>query len=275
MSATSGQTTVECPRCGTRSAGAAWCTKCGRRLPDAGSHATSGEPFAPEGEAAPTAAAWNAAPPTAEMPPAGPAAPTMSAPTPPSVPAHPAPPAWQEPPDRRNLYLALAAAAIAAIVLLVVLLGKGGGSSSPTTPQAFLQSTPTPEQTTPSTPEPTPVSAESVEQVLSEYQEDYSSENADGLRGLFSEQLARTDGSNPTEDLTQAIHTYEKQFSQLKEPSYTLSNIDVEPGTAEATAGADYSITSQNGTVTGSISFHFSEQENRLLIDSITVRPSK
>jgi hypothetical protein len=194
-------------------------------------------------------------------------------PPPPTRITPPAPRTWEDEPDRRNLYIAIAAVVVAVIVLLVVRLGKGGGSPTPTTPQAFLQTTPTtPEQ---ATPEQAPVSASSVEQVLSEYQEDYSSEDADGLRGLFSEQLARTDGSKPTEDLTQAIHTYEKQFSQLKEPSYSLSNIKVEPGTAEATAGADYSITSQNGTVKGAISFHLIEQENRLLIDSITVTPSK
>lgn len=201
---------------------------------------------------------------------------TPSPPLPPATVAQATPPIWEEEPDRRNLYIAIAAVAIAVIVLLVVMLGKGGSSPTPTTPQALVPTTPaTPEPTTPSTPQPTPVSASSVEQLLSEYESDYSSESAEGLRGLFSEQLTRKDGSKPTEDLNEAIHTYEQQFSELTQPRYTLSNIRVVPGTGEATAGAEYSITSQNGTVRGSIGFDLGEQEGRLLINSITVTPSK
>ncbi len=167
--------------------------------------------------------------------------------------------------------------AIGVVVLLVVLLAGGSGSHAPVTiPQSVSPTTSEPSGgTTASTPEPAPVSSSTVEQVLSEYQSDFSSENAEALRGLFSEQLTRQDGTKASEDLTEAMHTYEKQFSELTEPRYTLSNIKVEPGTGEASAGADYSISSQNGTVTGSIGFHLVESEGRLLIDSIQVTPSR
>ncbi len=167
--------------------------------------------------------------------------------------------------------------AVGVVVLLVVLVSGGSGSHGPATlPQPVAPATSEPSTpTTSSTPEQAPVSSSSVEQVLSEYQADYSGENAEALRGLFSEQLTRQDGSKPTEDLAEAMKTYEKQFSELTEPRYTLSNIKVEPGTGEATAGANYSISSQNGTVTGSIGFHLVESEGRLQIDSIQVTPSK
>jgi hypothetical protein len=278
MPVTSGQTTVECPRCGTRSAGAPWCTKCGRRLSGAASGDDAATPIA--AAFAQTDARTPAPEPTTRMQAEARAEhPTISmkaesGPPPPAMVAYPAS-AWEEPPDRRNLYIALAAVAIVVIVLLVVLLGRGGGSPSPSiAPESLVQPV-TPEQTTPTTSEQTPVSAASVESLLTEYESDYSGENAQGLRGLFSEDLTRKDGSKPPEDLEEAINTYEKQFSELKEPSYTLSNIEVQPATAEATAKAAYSITSQNGRVGGAISFHLVEQEQRLLIDSITVTPSK
>lgn len=183
----------------------------------------------------------------------------------------------------------IAALALLGMVLLAVFLLKGGGGSAapqpPSTPLATeqpdqsqteqTQEQSQSEETTPSNPAPATVSSSSVEQLLSEYSSDYSSEDAEGLRGLFSESLTRVDGSHSSEDLEEAVATYEKQFGELREPRYTLSSIHVEPTGGEATATADYSISSQNGTVHGSIAFHLAEQEGRLLIDSIHVSPSK
>jgi hypothetical protein len=114
-----------------------------------------------------------------------------------------------------------------------------------------------------------------VETVLDEYSQDYSDENAEGLRGLFAEDLERHDGSNAPEDLTAALATYEHQFGELHEPRYVLSETHVEPGSGEATATAAYSISSQNGTVTGSITFHLVEQGEKLLIDRLEIEPSR
>jgi hypothetical protein len=220
--------------------------------------------------------AATAAPAAAGAPPAPDAPPASSTLPPPPPVAQRAAPIWEEEPDRRNLYLAIAAAvAVGVVVLLVVLLTAGGGSPAPARQPAVATTPEPPTTTTPSTPEQAPVSSSSVEQVLSEYQSDYSGENAEALRGLFSEQLSRQDGSKGAEDFSEAMRTYEKQFSELTEPRYTLSNVKVEPGTGEASAGADYSISSQNGTVTGAIGFHLVEHEGRLLIDSIHVTPSK
>lgn len=68
---------------------------------------------------------------------------------------------------------------------------------------------------------------------------------------------------------------HEHQFGELKKPTYSLSGTSVEPGSGEATATAQYSITSQNGTVTGSITFHLVEQDEKLLIDKLTIEPSQ
>jgi hypothetical protein len=173
----------------------------------------------------------------------------------------------------------LAAVVAVAVAVVFVAKGHGGGGQLPGVASASTIPTETAavESTTPTETTPTPptVEAPQVEQVLSEYTQAYSAENIDGLKGLFAEGLERHDGSRTPEDLAAAIATYEKQFSELKKPSYSLSATNVEPGTGEATATAEYSITSQNGTVAGSITFHFTEQEERLLIDRLTIEPSQ
>lgn len=154
-----------------------------------------------------------------------------------------------------------------------MLTTKGGGAPAPTTPAAFTA--PKTTETTETTPAAPTVSEASVESVLSRYQSDYSGEDAEGLRGLFSAQLSRTDGSKPTEDLNESIATYEQQFSELTDPRYTLSGISIETREGAATAHANYSISSQNGTVTGAIEFGLVEEGGQLLIDTIRVTPSK
>ena len=52
-----------------------------------------------------------------------------------------------------------------------------------------------------------------------------------------------------------------------------MSNISVTPGTADATASANYSITSQNGTVGGTITFHIVQTGSGLQINQITIHP--
>lgn len=177
------------------------------------------------------------------------------------------------------------AIALVAVIVAIVFATKGGGSNnnlsgvglpstiaSETSPQEFSPTESTPTETTATT--PTTVESSQVEAVLNEYTLDYSKENAEGLRGLFAEDLERHDGSRAPEDLAAAVATYEHQFSELHEPQYSLTETNVEPGSGEATASAHYSITSQNGTVTGVITFHLVEQEEKLLIDRLEIEPS-
>jgi hypothetical protein len=138
--------------------------------------------------------------------------------------------------------IAVAIAVVAVIVAVVVATKGHGGSgqlpgvaaastvSAETTP---TESTPT--ETTATTPT---VESSQVEQVLGEYKQDYSNESIEGLKGLFAENLERHDGSKAPEDLTAAMATYEHQFSELKEPTYSLSETSVQPGSGEASATA-------------------------------------
>jgi hypothetical protein len=175
---------------------------------------------------------------------------------------------------------AAVAIAVVAVVIVVVVTSKGHGGSSQLPGVAAASTIPTETTPTESTPTETTattptVESSQVEHVLGEYKQDYSNENIEGLKGLFAEGLERHDGSKAPEDLAAAVATYEHQFGELKNPTYSLSETHVEPGSGEASATARYSITSQNGTVTGSITFHLSEQNEKLLIDKLTIEPSK
>jgi hypothetical protein len=185
------------------------------------------------------------------------------------------------------------AIAVVAVIVAIVVASKGHGRSQPpglTPASAFSATTPTeptptestPTESTPTESTPTETTATTptveysqVEQVLGEYKQDYSSEDLEGLKNLFAESLERHDGSKAPEDLAAAVATYEHQFGELKKPTYSLSETNVEPGSGEASATANYSITSQNGKVTGSITFHFVEQDEKLLIDKLTIEPSQ
>jgi hypothetical protein len=195
--------------------------------------------------------------------------------------------------------IAMAIAVVAVIVTIVVASkGHGGGDQAPglapasafsaaTTPTESTPAESTPTESTPteSTPaESTPtettattatVESSQVEEVLGEYTQDYSNEDLEGMKSLFTESLERHDGSKAPEDLAAALATYEHQFGELKKPTYSLSATDVEPGSGEASATAQYSIISQNGKVTGSITFHLVEQGEKLLIDKLTIEPSQ
>lgn len=178
---------------------------------------------------------------------------------------------------------AAVAIAVVAVIVAIVVASKGHGGSGQLPGVAaastvLAETTPTestPTESTPTQTTTTTVESSQVEQVLGEYKQDYSNENIEGLKGLFAEGLERHDGSKAPENLAAALATYEHQFGELKKPTYSLSETNVEPGSGEASATARYSITSQNGTVTGSITFHLSEQNEKLLIDKLTIEPSK
>jgi hypothetical protein len=229
-----------CPRCGTRSQGVPWCPKCGLNM-------RTRVPAAPAG----------VTPPTAEQPPPAPRR------------------APHDRAARRPPYLLIggivALAAIGIVVGLVV--SSGGDRGASTTPSPTTQ-TSAPASTAATTAAPT-VATSTVQEVLRQYEGDYSSENAEGLKALFASSLVRQNGSEPSENLEQAVATYQRQFGEQTNPSYKLSNVSIQPGAGEATASARYTITNQNGTLTGSIVFHLIEENGQLLIDKLTIEPSK
>ncbi|HEX3519392.1 MAG TPA: hypothetical protein VHT29_10200 [Solirubrobacteraceae bacterium] len=181
---------------------------------------------------------------------------------------------------------------IAVAVVIAAFVATASGGSSPA-PPSFVPPVSTPEsaESTPTTPESSEstsstqeststttdstVESSTVQQVLNEYESDYSGENVEGLKSAFSSNLVRQDGSHAPEGLSQALETYKHQFNELKNPSYSLSGVSIQPGNGEATASGQFTITDQNGTVTGSITFHMVEENERLLIDKLTITHSK
>ncbi len=262
-----------CPRCGGACAGQVWCQQCGLNLrarlaPQSGTETSGQSPAAPteanEPPAAPPPRSWSTPPPT------------------------PFARAWERLTRTVDPMVAAAIAvgiALIAVVALVAVATKGGGKSPQqlpgvadvsTLPTETTSTETTPTETTATETTTTPsVESSQVEQVLGEYTQDYSNEDLEAFKGLFAGTLERRDGNKAPEDLEAALATYQRQFGELQKPSYTLSSESVQPGTGEASATARYSISSQNGTVTGTIAFHLIEQEGKLLIDKLTVTPSK
>jgi hypothetical protein len=172
-----------------------------------------------------------------------------------------------------------AAVTVAVVAIVVIVIATKGGASHPsgvaTASTIPAEATPTESTPTESTATTATVESPRVEQVLSEYRQDYSNEDVESLKGLFAESLERRDGNKAPEGLGAALATYKGQFGELKKPVYSLSGTSIEPGAGEASASAQYSIGSQNGTVTGSITFHLVQQGEKLLIDKLTIEPSK
>jgi len=200
---------------------------------------------------------------------------------------------WDSVPGRPNPALKAGVVTLVAVVVVIGAFAAAASGGSSPTPPSFVppvstpesgESTPTtPESTesTPTTPESTSTAGDStvessaVQQVLNEYESDYSGENVEGLKSVLSSNLVRQDGSHAPEGLSQALETYQHQFNELKNPSYSLSGMSIQPGEGEATASGQFTITDQNGTVTGSITFHMVEENEKLLIDKLTITPSK
>jgi len=185
--------------------------------------------------------------------------------------------AWQRAtatPDAKILTGGAATVLVAGVVLAIVFATKGGRDPVGVTTASAFTPSPAQTETTPTDATAPPVEAPAVGQVLTKYRQAYSAENIEGMRNLFAEDLERHDGDKPPEGLSAALATYERQFSELRNPHYTLSGISVEPGAGEATGTAQYSISSQNGTVGGSITYHLVEQDERLLIDKLRIEPS-
>lgn len=141
-------------------------------------------------------------------------------------------------------------------------------SNTATTLAAEASST----ESTPS--ETSAISTQQVQDTLNEYAAAYSAESTSQLREVFAETLVRRDGTHSPEDLSEALATYEKQFAQLQDPTYELSTPEVSTEEGGAAATATYSITSQNGTVGGNVTFHLVPKGSGVGIDQLTITPN-
>jgi hypothetical protein len=177
-------------------------------------------------------------------------------------------------PDAKILTGVATTALVAGVVLAIVFATKAGHHPVGVATASAFALSPAQSESTPAEATAPTVEAPAVEQVLTKYRQAYSAENIEGMRNLFAEDLERHDGDKPPEDLAAALATYERQFGELRNPRYSLSAISVKPGVDEATGTAQYSISSQNGTVRGSITYHLVEQDEQLLIDKLRIEPS-
>jgi hypothetical protein len=147
---------------------------------------------------------------------------------------------------------------------------EASANTTSTASEPASAATTTATATTPSAPA---VSSQQVQQTLDEYAAAYSAESTQRLSSLLASTLERRNGTHAPEGLRQALSTYSTQFSQLQHPSYTLAEPQITPEAGSATAKATYSITSQNGTVGGTITFHLVSRGSGLAIDRITTEP--
>jgi serine/threonine protein kinase len=246
----------------------------------------------PVGEPERTVAAGAAAPATIPGAPSpGPATATgatqaLPPSTPPPPPyAHPHypppqyPPPAAPPPPRRSRTLLLIAA------LLLLLLGAGvavaiatgafEGDTNTVTTQVTTSPPATATTTSPTTTGAT-VSTAAVREVLSRYEAAYSSEDVSALDAVFAPDFKRRAPPRPDMGRAAALEEYRRQFAQLSNPTYSLSNIQIEPGPAGAVARADYEISDDDGgePAFGSIEFSLVSTDDGLLIDALDIRSS-
>jgi hypothetical protein len=187
------------------------------------------------------------------------------------------PPLPETPRSHRRLIAACAALAVAiAVATAVVLFTRGSGSNeapAPAPAPAAAPSAPVKEPAPlPTAPRVRAITPVEMSGVLQAYVNAYSSEDTIGLRSLFADDLVRTNGSDAPENLAQALDTYRLQFAGLSNPLYRLSGVSYDA--VRATAAGIYSISSDSGTVGGSIRFHFVRVGTGLLIDAISIQPS-
>lgn len=170
---------------------------------------------------------------------------------------------------------------VSAAVATVLLMRDGGSDRtvpaavdlSPFDQPGVSETTSSPFTTTTESAEPT-VTTDDMHSVLVSYATAYSDEDLIGLRSLFAEDLIRVSGAGPTESLEEALETYRGQFSALRNPDYSLSELTYSEGVYEGTASGVYSIISASAPdAKGDITFHFVTQGGQLLIDELTIEP--
>jgi hypothetical protein len=199
---------------------------------------------------------------------------------PPAPPQYPPPaaqqPSYPPPPAKRSG----ARAPLIVLGVLLLLAGAGVGVAAATGAFDTTTNTVTTQVTSGSTPGPQTsttreafVSESAVRDVLARYQDAYSSENVDALNALFAPRFRRR--APPRRDMgrIQALREYNRQFAQLTNPTYRLSNESIQAGVQGATASADYEISADNATpATGTISFSMVLVGDKLLIDALDIR---
>jgi hypothetical protein len=183
----------------------------------------------------------------------------------------------------------LVGAAVALLVAgsatAIVLLTRGGASSDGATPvlgselggfetSAGEVATTVPEEPPTTVPEEPQVTGDNMHEVLVDYVTAFDDEAVSALEVLFAADLTRTNGTEPSQTLDEALDTYSEQFSNLSKPKYVLNGIQYTEGVDAGSATGVYTISASNAPdSSGRITFSFVSVDGRLLIDGITIAP--
>jgi hypothetical protein len=146
-----------------------------------------------------------------------------------------------------------------------------------TTPAATTEVTTEAASTVSSSALDTSLTLEDVESLLVSYEDAYTNEDLVALENLFTADLRRDPGAGagPPQDLSDALATYQEQFSGLADPVYELSNVTVSRSSDDAEAAGNYEITDGGRSVgSGSIYFHIVRLADTLYIDRLELTPS-
>lgn len=227
-----------CLRCGTDAGGAAWCPNCGLNLRVRDESSAEGAP-----------------PPAPILPPPGPGF------------------------SRSRMVLAGAAVVllVSGSATAIILLTRGGGSSDRATPVldsdlgGFQTSA---DEVATTVPEEPQVTRDNMHEVLVNYVTAFDNEDVYALEDLFATDLTRTNGTEPSQTLGEALDTYSEQFSNLSNPEYVLNELQYTEGVYAGSATGVYTISTSNAPdSSGSINFSFVSVDGRLLIDGIRITP--
>jgi serine/threonine-protein kinase len=150
-----------------------------------------------------------------------------------------------------------------------------GGTTTPTTPTTPTTTTATtPPTTTTKQPPTTPVVSESaVLDVLGVYEQAYSDESIAALDTVLAPDFKRRAPPRPDMGRAEALREYQRQFDQLDNPRYNLSNVQIESGPNGAVAEANYEIAADGAAPAfGTITFSLVSYDDGLLIETVEAR---
>jgi protein kinase-like protein len=167
---------------------------------------------------------------------------------------------------RSGRWLAIAgAAAVIAGVALLALAGAfdGGGDGGSKTSGGAAQEDAA----------RTPTTAE-VTDLLQTYADRYGAEDAAGLGALLTPDAVRHTAGQAAEDRSQAIADYRRQFAELTNPSYRLSELRQRKRAGAVTVSGRYAIASASGTTTGRVVFDLVKRDGRVAIRRLEIRPA-
>ena len=245
-----GETHTTCPRCGSPSEGSSWCPRCGLNLRAGGTPLSATQP---RRESIPIAADRLAGP-----------------------------RGGRRVPVILTVVVLVVLAALGAVVAFF--LTRGGKDHVVTVAQTVVQTTSAGSTgvaatesatTSPSGSADARLPLDAIGSLLVEYESAYSNEDVGALLNLFTDDFVRLRGTEPPQDLAEALATYEEQFKELDEPIYELSRVKVTRSSDEAEAAGHYLITDIGRTAgSGRIVFHIVRLGDLLYIDRLDITPS-